>query len=136
MRYDPADPTPALAGPMLAGKSAVVDNATHELRGDVLTFTSLPLTHVIEVAGVPEVELRSARMPRTTTSSPASVTSTRKDGPGTWPIGWYGWTRATTCGADGVRTVRLQLWPCFHRFGPGHRLRLQISGGRPSPLLA
>ena len=45
-RYDPAHPTPAIAGPMLAERRPVVDNASHELRDDVLTFTSLPLTHV------------------------------------------------------------------------------------------
>jgi uncharacterized protein len=129
LRYDPADPTPALAGPTLAGRKPVVDNAAHELRGDVLTFTSLPLTHVIEVAGVPEVELRiSADAPDHDIF--ARICDVDPQGR-SWNVAdrLVRLDSGHTCGADGVRTVRLQLWPCFHRFGPGHRLRLQISGG-------
>jgi len=30
---------------------------------------------------------------------------------------------------DGTRTVPVRLWPTAYRFQPGHRLRVQISGG-------
>jgi len=28
-----------------------------------------------------------------------------------------------------VHAVRVELWPTAHRFRPGHRIRLQVSGG-------
>ena len=30
---------------------------------------------------------------------------------------------------DGVRAVRVELWPTAYRFGVGHRVRIQVSGG-------
>ena len=39
-RYDPADPTPSVGGPVLSGTAGSVDNARLEARPDVLTFTS------------------------------------------------------------------------------------------------
>jgi putative CocE/NonD family hydrolase len=32
-------------------------------------------------------------------------------------------------GADGTRTVPVDLWPTGHRFAAGHRVRVQVSGG-------
>jgi putative CocE/NonD family hydrolase len=32
-------------------------------------------------------------------------------------------------GPDGTVAVTVDLWPAAHRFRPGHRLRLQVSGG-------
>jgi hypothetical protein len=29
----------------------------------------------------------------------------------------------------GPRQIRVDLWPVAHRFGPGHRIRLQVSSG-------
>ena len=29
--------------------------------------------------------------------------------------------------ASGTGPIRIDLWPTVHRFGPGHRIRLQIS---------
>jgi putative CocE/NonD family hydrolase len=31
--------------------------------------------------------------------------------------------------ADGVRSVRVDLWPTAYRFRAGHRIRVQVSGG-------
>jgi predicted acyl esterase len=31
--------------------------------------------------------------------------------------------------AAGVRTASVDLWPTAHRFQPGHRVRVQVSGG-------
>ncbi len=50
-RYDPTDPTPALAGPVLMGKSRPTDNRKLEARLDVLTYTSAPLEADLEVIG-------------------------------------------------------------------------------------
>ena len=42
-RYDPADPTPSLGGPVLLAREPVVDNRPLEARPDVLTYTTAPL---------------------------------------------------------------------------------------------
>ncbi len=128
--FDPADPTPSIAGPTLTARRPVVDNAEHEQRADVLTYTSAALAEAVEITGTVEVELQVSadqghhdvfarlcdvdaqgrswnvcdRLTRLTPDQPA-------------PEG------------DGRRTVRLELWPAAHRFAPGHRLRLQVSGG-------
>ena len=31
--------------------------------------------------------------------------------------------------ADGVISIRIELWPTAHRFAAGHRIRLQVSSG-------
>ena len=57
-RYDPADPTPSVAGPVLSGTAGSVDNARLEARPDVLTFTSAPLTDALEIPGPVSARLR------------------------------------------------------------------------------
>ena len=39
-RYDPADPTPSVGGPVLLSREPVVDNRALEARADVLTYTT------------------------------------------------------------------------------------------------
>ena len=128
-RYDPADPTPSLAGPMLAGREAVVDNADHEARQDVITFTSPPLSDPVEVAGVPTVELSVSA------DSPHHDVFARlcdvDDQGRSWNVCDRLQRLSTNepTGPGGSRTVQLELWPTLHRFAAGHRLRLQVSAG-------
>jgi hypothetical protein len=56
-RYDPADPTPALGGPVLLSRTPVVDNAPLEARPDVVTFTGPVLPQTLEAIGHVFVEL-------------------------------------------------------------------------------
>jgi putative CocE/NonD family hydrolase len=56
-RYDPADPTPALGGPVLLSRVPVLDNAPLEARADVLTYTAPPLAQTLEAIGDVFVEL-------------------------------------------------------------------------------
>jgi putative CocE/NonD family hydrolase len=56
-RYDPADPTPNLAGTVLAGQWGQRDNRKLESRPDVLVYTSKPLDQDLEVIGPVEAEL-------------------------------------------------------------------------------
>jgi uncharacterized protein len=128
-RYDPADPTPSVGGRLMslrAGGSQ--DNAAVEARADVLTFTTGPIEDPVEVAGVPMVQLYvssdnayhdlfvrlcdvdASGCSRNLTdqivrSSPQQVT------PGI------------------IRRVDFPLTDVSHVFLPGHRIRLQISGG-------
>ncbi len=55
--YDPADPTPALGGPVLLSRTPVLDNAPLEARADVLTYTGPVLARTLEAIGHVSVEL-------------------------------------------------------------------------------
>ena len=55
-RYDPADPTPAVAGPHLSGQSGPTDNRQLEARSDVLTYTSAHLEHDVTIIGSVQAE--------------------------------------------------------------------------------
>jgi putative CocE/NonD family hydrolase len=129
-RYDPADPTPALGGPVLLSRAPVVDNAPLEARADVLTYTGAPLTHTVEAIGHVFVELwlrasapyfdvfarvcdvDTGGVSRNVCDALAAVTHDRfeQDDDGAW-------------------RVRFALWPIGHRFAAGHRIRLQVSSG-------
>ncbi len=127
-RYDPADPTPSVAGPMLEGSDAVVDNADHERRRDVITFTSEPLAETLEFIGTPTVQLRVAADNH---NHDVFVRLCEVDAQNR---SWNVCDRLKRLDdvppdADGTRTVRIELWPCAHRVAAGHRLRLQVSGG-------
>ncbi len=55
--YDPADPTPNLAGPLLMSPAGPVDNRALEARSDVLCYTTTPLERDVEVIGPVRLEL-------------------------------------------------------------------------------
>jgi uncharacterized protein len=129
-RYDPTDPTPAVGGPVLLAREAVVDNRALEARSDVLTFSTEPLTATVEAVGPVWVELwvsanldyfdvfarvcdvDSKGASWNVTDALAGVAPGRYEG-----------------GADGSRRVTFGLWPMGHRFAAGHRIRLQVSSG-------
>lgn len=50
--YGPASPTPSTGGPSL-GDELAVDDAGHENRDDVITFTTAPLRVGMDVTGTP-----------------------------------------------------------------------------------
>lgn len=129
-RYDPADPTPALGGPVLLTRAPVVDNAPLEARADVLVYSGEPLRRPLTAIGPVRAELfvRSS-LPhhdlfvRLCDVDPEGVSRNVCDAlvrvePGT-----------AEEGPDGVRRVPVELWPTAHRFGPGHRLRVLVASG-------
>ena len=128
--FDPAAPTPSVAGPTLTARRPVLDNAEHEQRPDVLTYTSAALGEAFEIAGAVGVQLEvSADNGHHDVF--ARLCDVDQHG-----RSWNVCDRMTRLtperplpGADGRRTVRLQLWPSAHRFASGHRIRLQVSGG-------
>jgi uncharacterized protein len=128
--FDPADPTPSVAGPTLTARRPVVDNAEHEQRGDVLTYTSAALADAIEIAGsvLVRLEIDADNGDHDVFARLCDVDEQGRS--------WNVCDRLTRLiperpvpGGEGSRTVRLELWPSAHRFAAGHRLRLQISGG-------
>ena len=123
--YDPADPTPAIGGqvinPAIGGYR---DNRKLEKRGDVLTYTGLALTEPVEVIGNPIVELVHH------TDNPHAdlfvrLCEVRENGRSVNVSDAF--RRLGPEDADG--TIRLRLDAMAHRFNPGTRIRLQVSGG-------
>jgi putative CocE/NonD family hydrolase len=128
--YDPADPTPALAGPLLFGKARPTDNRPLEARADVRTYTSAPLDRDVEVAGAAVADL-IVRSSRAHTDFFARLCDVEPSG-----------RSVNVCDAllrlapgrpepapDGTVHARIELWPTAHRFRRGHRIRLQVSSG-------
>lgn len=129
-RYDPAHPTPSVGGNYLGGYAGAKDNRRLEARADVLVYTSAPLDTPLEVIGPLSAELyvRSnlehidvfARLcvvepfGRSTNLCDGIVRLTPENAPPD---------------ADGVRRVRIEIWPTAFLFRPGQRLRLQVSSG-------
>ncbi len=129
-RYDPTNPTPSVAGPLLMGKAMPTDNRQLEARPDVLTYTTIPLEHDLDVIGPVQAELfvRSslehtdffARLcdvdPKGTSLNVCDALLRVSPGqPGV--------------AADGCLRITIDLWPTAHRFRRGHRIRLQVSSG-------
>lgn len=129
-RYDPADPTPALGGPLLLERVPVRDNRPLEGRDDVLTFTGEPLARPLDAIGpvTAEIHMRSSL---DDTDLFVRVCDVDAEG-ASWNV-----TDALIRlradepprDADGVATVRFELWPTAHRFAAGHRIRVQVSSG-------
>jgi len=128
--YDPAKPTPSLAGPALAGGKSRTDNRSLEARPDVLTYTGQPLESDLEVIGQVTADLfvRSSRehtdfFVRLCEVDPSGRSVNVCDALRRLSPGQPG------AEADGTIRVRIELWPAAHRFRKGNRLRVQISSG-------
>lgn len=131
-RYDPADPTPSAGGASLDARSAGrKDQRTREARPDVLVYTGPVLDDDVTVAGPVTADLfvRSSvdhfdvfvRLCVVTAKGRSFNVS---DGiirlaPGSAP----------PADGDGVRRVRVRMWPTATTFRRGERVRLQVSAG-------
>ena len=129
--YDPADPTPAFGGPSLRMDSCgPTDNRELEARPDVLTFTSPEFSDAVESIGS-----MTARIYLQTDAKCIDVYLRLCDvAPTDESINVCETIRRVTLtdvdrDGDGVFELCLPLSPTAHRFGAGHRIRLQISGG-------
>lgn len=124
-RHDPADPTPSMGGPLLSRTAGARDNGTLEAREDVLTFTGPVLTEPLTVLGPV-----SARISASTDTGHGDV-FTRLcdvDPEGRSTNVCDGLAQLRTTGPDPAR-VTVPMGHTAHRFGVGHRVRWQISGG-------
>ena len=133
----PPSPTPSLGGPVLLSRRPVVGNRPLEARADVLTYTTAALEEPLEAIGPVRVRLyvRSSlralrRLRARVRRRPLARLAERL-------------RRARAGDArDGRQLVRrdltvaFDLWPTAHRFGRGHRIRLQVSERRPPALRA
>ncbi|MFE3599404.1 CocE/NonD family hydrolase [Streptomyces sp. NPDC059142] len=124
-RYDPADPTPSVGGPLLSPGAGPRDNGVLEARDDVVTFTSAPLTEPLDVLG-PVL----ARLSVATDTGHAHV-FTRLcdvDAEGRSVNVCDGLGRLRTTGQAPSR-LTVRMGSTAHRFAAGHRIRWQLSGG-------
>jgi len=129
-RYDPADPTPSLGGPVLLGREPILDNRPLEARADVLTYTTHPLPSPLEAIGPARVELWVRA------SSPYFDVFARVCDVDSAGASWNVCDALARVAserferhADGAWRVAFDLWPIGHRFAAGHRIRLQVSSG-------
>jgi uncharacterized protein len=128
-RYDPADPTPSVGGRLMSLRlGGSQDNAAVEARADVLTFTTGPLSQAVEVAGIPVVQLyvRSDNAYHDLFVRLCDVDTRGRSGNLTDQI-IRSAPEQVTPGV--IRRVDLAMTDVSHVFLPGHRIRLQISGG-------
>jgi putative CocE/NonD family hydrolase len=130
-RYDPADPTPAVGGALLALRGAGArDNRALEARPDVLCYTTEPLARDVEVAGLVRLEL-FARSSLAHTDFFGRLCDVAPDGRSTNVCD--GLVRVAPGSdarqADGSLRLEIDLWATAYRFLEGHRLRLQVSSG-------
>jgi putative CocE/NonD family hydrolase len=139
-RYDPADPTPSVGGPSMDTRGfGPQRNDSLEARPDVLTFTSAPLGGALEIAGPVQVRLRvrgSSRyfdvFGRLCDVDEAGRSWNICDG--LLRLGLAGDRASADHGSagqdtDGWTEITVPLSSAAHRFGSGHRIRLQVSGG-------
>ncbi len=128
VRYDPADPPPSVGGELPAG-GGPVDNKRLEARDDVLVLSSAPLTEPLRVAGTVRAALDlqiggdgAHVFVRLCDVDPGGTSRNVCDGILAVPRDHDAYAHA-----GGV--VAVDLAATAHRFAPGHRLRLQVSGG-------
>ena len=126
--YDPADPTPSVGGALLSpGKAGPKDNRALEARPDVLVYTSEPLANDLHVVGPLRAEVYAAS---SLASADFFVRLCDVDERGRSTNVSDGLIRLRTEESSlAVRPVRIEMWPIGHRFGRGHRLRVQVSSG-------
>ncbi|HTP10462.1 MAG TPA: CocE/NonD family hydrolase, partial [Anaerolineae bacterium] len=140
-RYDPADPTPNLGGPLInLPQGAVQDNRELEERSDVLTYTTSPLDRDLAVIGPVRLELY-ARSTLAHTDFFGRLCDVQPDGKALNVCDGllrvkpepqvehpeHNGRAKKRCG-DSLH-LEIDLWATAYRFKQGHRLRLIISSG-------
>jgi putative CocE/NonD family hydrolase len=136
--YDPATPVPSLGGPLCCtgnpdAPAGAFDQSELEARQDVLVYTSPVLESGVEVTGPIEVVLYvSSSAPDTDFT--AKLVDVYPDGTaynvqeGIQRARYReGYERKVWMEPDGVYEVRVDLDVTSNFFGPGHRVRLEIS---------
>lgn len=125
-RFDPADPTPAVAGmSRLIGIPRKTGDGVLARRDDVLTYTSDPLPADLEVIGIPSAELHVTSSlahtdfyVRISDVAPAGTITHVSDA-----------LRRLTADQPIDEMVEIELAPVAHRFERGHHIRVQVTSG-------
>jgi uncharacterized protein len=136
--YDPAAPVPSVGGPGCCSgtseaASGAFDQSEVEQRNDVLVYTTPPLVRGVEATGPLETVLYVSSSARDTDFT-AKLVDVYPDGTA-YNIqeailrARYreGFQRAVWMEPGGVYRVRIDLKATSNYFGPGHRIRLEVS---------
>lgn len=126
-RYDPANPTPSVGGPLLSRSAGVRDNTALEARPDVLTFSTDTLGEPLEVIGAVSVRLRVSAQAGGNVDIFARLCDVDEEGRSRNICD--GLLRLPAFSGDDPLEVTVAMSSTAHRFRPGHRVRLQVSGG-------
>jgi uncharacterized protein len=132
--HDPHRPVPFITGASSAQIGGPDDYAGVETRGDVLVFTSEPLTAPLDVIGAVRLVAHVS-----TSAADADIAAKLLD---VHPNGFAqrlcdglvrlryreGNDRALPVEAGGVYEVEIPMWDTSQRFLPGHRIRVEIAG--------
>jgi uncharacterized protein len=124
-RYDPADPTPTIGGPLLSPTGGYRDDSALAARDDVLAFTSATLTQDLCVYGTPVIELVH------TSDNPhvdLFLRVSEVDAKGRSRNVSETYRRLDAATQTGTRTVTVELDGIAHRFRAGSRIRVLIAG--------
>jgi uncharacterized protein len=137
--YDPRDPVPTVGGPtylpgaMVGANAGPRDRRTVEQRGDVLTYTTAPLTEPVEVTGPVTLTVYvSTSVPDTDITG--ALVDVHPDGhaelltEGILRARYrHGLAAPEPLEPGRVHELRVDLWATSNVFGVGHRIRLEVS---------
>ena len=135
--FDPADPVPSLGGPVCCtGNSEAegsYDQSKIEMRPDVLVFTTPALKEGVEVTGPLKAVLYVSSSAKDTDFT-AKLVDVYPDGKafnvqeGIARARYReGYAKKVWMSPDGVYEVTLDLEATANYFGPGHRIRVEVS---------
>lgn len=125
--FDPHDPTPTMGGPLML-HGGVVDDTALAKRSDVLTFTTTPLDHGLEVLGRVHIELAHNS---DSVHADLFVRLSEVDAKGVSHNVTEVYKRLDPSRAHAGQTVKveLDLADCAHRFKKGTCIRIIVAGG-------
>lgn len=125
--FDPHNPTPTMGGRLLA-HGGVVDDTALAKRSDVVTFTTTPLDHGLEVLGKAHIELFHSS---DSVHVDLFVRLSEVDAKGVSHNVTEVYRRLDPSRAQAGQTVKveLDLVDCAHRFNKGTSIRIIIAGG-------
>jgi len=127
--YDPADPTPSVGGRLMSLRGGgSLDNSALEARSDVLTFSTEPLEAAVEVAGLPVVRVH-VRSDNAYFDIFARLCDVSPDGRSANLTDQIFRSSPAAVTPGEVWQADIPLTDVAHVFRPGHRIRLQLSGG-------
>jgi putative CocE/NonD family hydrolase len=135
--YDPTTPVPSLGGQSCCTgtdkEAGGYDQSENEMRHDILVYTSPVLEEGVEVTGRLEVVLHVSSSARDTDFT-AKLVDVYPDGrtfniqEGALRMRYReGYSKKLVMSPDEIYQVRLDLHATSNYFGPGHRIRLEVS---------
>jgi len=126
--YDPADPTPSLAGPTLANRKGRGDVRSLSMRNDVLTFDGPVFDQPIEIIGDVSVTLTTSAS-RSHHDLFVCLCDVDPRGRTINITDAYIRLRAPSSNGTSRRCTTLKAAPAAWRVPRGHRLRLLVAAG-------